>query len=218
VDAAPERLEEGRHRPELRPVEPDRRLVDARHDVRVPLDEVGARIEERLDQVLLGGEAGLSLGGAGADPGQVGSARALLADLVADLAGPLRVEDLLARLHELRRRDVATLQGQLLRGLGLDLGDRVGEVRVHAHHDQREDAELETDGNTHRYRGSSLPPAITGIAAAPCAPALPFSERPPSQKMNITSAKKTMVTVVIMLAAEPSAGVTASTDVSRRVP
>src|SRR5207245_1683196 len=121
----------GAHRrPELGSVEPDRRLVDARHDVRIPLDEVGAGIEERFDQILLGALAGLALGGAGADPGEIGGARALLADLVADLAGPLRVEDLLARLDQLRRRDVATLQRELLGGLGLDLGDRVGEVRV----------------------------------------------------------------------------------------
>src|SRR3989449_83863 len=149
-DAAPERLEQGHHRPELGSVEPDRRLVDARHDVRIPLDEVGAGIEERFDQILLGALAGLALGGAGADPGEIGGARALLADLVADLAGPLRVEDLLARLDQLRRRDVATLQRELLGGLGLDLGDRVGEVRVHAHDGQREDAELEPDWNTHR--------------------------------------------------------------------
>src|SRR5216117_3980044 len=125
VDGAPERLEEGHNRPQLGPVEPDGRLVDARHDVRVPLDEVGAGIEERFDQVLLGGDAWLALGGAGADPGQVRGARALLADLVADLARAFRVEDLLPRLHQLHRRDVAALEGELLRGLRLDLGNRV---------------------------------------------------------------------------------------------
>src|SRR3989442_11956174 len=100
-----ERLEERGECPNLRAVEAYRRLVHLGHDVRVALDDIGTGLEERLEDVLLGAHAGLGLARACADPGQVGRAGALLADPVADLAAALGVEDLLARLHELPRRE-----------------------------------------------------------------------------------------------------------------
>src|SRR5262249_1711086 len=127
--------------------------------------------------------ARLRLAGAGADTRQVGRARPLLADPMTDLARALRVEDLLTGLHQLRRRDVAALERQLLRGLGLDLRDRVGKHRVTAHHQHGEDANADHHGDAHQARVSSLPPAMAG-AAWPWASAAPRSPRPPSQKMN----------------------------------
>src|SRR5947208_9439823 len=129
------RLEDRHEGPNLRAVEADRRLVHLGHDVRVALDDIGTGLEERLEDVLLGAHAGLGLARARADPGQVRRAGALLADPVADLAAALGVEDLLAGLHELRRRDVAALERELLRRLGFDLRDGIREVRGAAHHD-----------------------------------------------------------------------------------
>src|SRR5262249_52495245 len=120
VGRAAERLEERGERPELGAVQPDRWLVDVRHDVRVALDQVGAGIQQRLDDVLLGAHARLGLRRSGADAREIRRARALLADPMTDLAGTLRLEDLLAGLHELGGRDVAALERQLGRRLGLD--------------------------------------------------------------------------------------------------
>src|SRR5262245_322934 len=209
VRRAAERLEKRGERPELGAVQPDRRFVHVRHDVRVALDEIRAGLQQRLDDVLLGAHARLGLRGAGADAREIRRAGPLLADPVADLARALRLEDLLAGFHELLGSDVAALERELGRRLGLDLRDRVRVVRVRTHHDQRERADLDADRDAHaqdfrpdiRVGSASLPPAKTGMAAWPCPPSLPFSPRPPSQKTNMTSAKKTIVTAVIMLAA-----------------
>ena len=99
---------------------------------------------------------------------------------------PLVVIDLLAGLHELGRRHVAALERQLLGRLRLDLGDRVREPGIAAHHDEREDADLDAPRG-HRAC-SGVPVAAAGNdrrGAWPCAPGPPFSPRPPSQKMNM---------------------------------
>src|SRR5207249_8252322 len=158
VDGAAERLEERRERPDLGAVQRDRRFVDLRHDVRVALDEMSARLEQRLDDVRLGALPRLDLAGATADTGQIGRASPLLADPVTDLARALRLEGLFAGLHELSRGDVAALERELGRRLRLDLGDRVRVVRVGAHHEERERADLDGDGNPHaRSAGGSGP-------------------------------------------------------------
>src|SRR5919106_1676627 len=87
-----------------------------------------------------------------AHPGQVGPPGALLADPVTDLARALRLVDLLAGLHELGWRDLAALERQLLGRLRLDLGDGVGEPRIATHDGERENADLDADGDTHARR------------------------------------------------------------------
>src|SRR2546429_1193328 len=164
VDVAALGLEERGEGPDLGAVERDRRLVDLRHDVRVALDEVRTRLQQRFDDVLLRAHSRLRLAGAGADAGQVGRAGPLLADAVTDLARALGMEDLLAGLHELGRRHVAALERELGGGLGMELGDRVRVVRVGAHHDQRERTDLTATGRRIGYGRRSLPPAMTGAA------------------------------------------------------
>ena len=51
VDGPPETLEERGDRPQLAAVQADRRLRHVGHDVGEALDHVGARVEQRLDQV-----------------------------------------------------------------------------------------------------------------------------------------------------------------------
>src|SRR5207249_10116833 len=109
VHGAPERFEKRRQRPQLGAIEADRRLVDRRHDRRVAGHDEGARLDQRLDEVRLGRHAWLPGRRARADAREVGRARAGLADPVADLAGVLGLEDLLARLDGLGWRDVAAL-------------------------------------------------------------------------------------------------------------
>src|SRR5262249_50745907 len=91
VGRAAPRLQERREGPDLGAVERDRRLVDVGHDVRVALDDVGVWLQQRLDDVGLGAHPRLRLPGASADAVQVGRARSLLADAVADLARALGV-------------------------------------------------------------------------------------------------------------------------------
>src|SRR5207249_5512466 len=200
VHVAAEGLEKRRQRPDLGAVERDRRLVDRRHDRRIALHDVRCGLQQLLENVGLGAHAGLGLGGTGTDAGQVRRARSLLADPVTDLTRALRVKDLLAGLHELRGRDVAALERQLLRRAGLDLRNRVREPRIAAHHEHGKDADANDDGDAHQARMSSRPPAITG-AAWPWTSAAPRSPSPPSQKMKSTSAKNASVTTVMTLAA-----------------
>src|SRR5882672_6173612 len=216
VHGPAERLEESRERPDLGAVQRDRRLVHGRHDRRVALDDVRRRLQQRLDDVGLGAHARLRLAGAGADPPEVWRARPLLANPVTDLARALRLENFFTSLDELSRGDIATLERQLLRRLGLDLRNGVREARIAGHHQHGEGSDLDDDGDPHQ-RSRSLPPAIAGTTC-PWPSALPLSPRPPSQKMNSTSRKNESVTSVMTLAAQPRAGVAASTEVSRMTP
>src|SRR5713101_1619424 len=126
----PKGFQEGRERPDLGTIEPDRKPVHLRHDVGVAFHEIGAGIQQGLDNVRRPAHPRLPLGGPGADPSEVGSPRPLLADLVADLARPLPLEDLLTGLDELLRGYIPPFEGKLLGRLGLDLRDRVGVVAV----------------------------------------------------------------------------------------